>query len=442
MQLQPIFTFVLWNCFYSSFGLLVLRSSVHNFMGTHAPSHGRFVSGTRYCREGNPIQYLSPPLKSEETEIDQRLRKFFSDDAQFNVARQVIESFMIEFAAGSCDQPLLYRCARTCNAKDDDRSVDDAFSDLFKPIYEPPTNFDNTSPTGTEEVNTRKRRGQSFKLHIAYRGKDFCGWQIQPNNDVPSIQETLIDHLDPILNTDFKKPIDIRVCGRTDAGVSAIGQYCRVRTLQPEDAVGPIAIQQAINQASLEECDERGPALLCTKAERVNDKFHPTFGATCRAYLYLIDSDPILELTNDFQCNDSSILIHDVVSLLDAMLSKLQGQELDYFALSFGKVKTTTTLCTMLRCRALLVETRDGQKAIGIELVGDRFLRRMVRILVATSIREVIQVLEENASKGERSQSLEDEEFRLLKLVNGLDRVYSAKSAASDGLMFVGATFS
>ena len=233
-----------------------------------------------------------------------------------------------------------------------------------------------------------------------------------------------------------------RSCGRTDAGVSAIGQYCRVRTVHPEEIVGPNTIQNAINQASTDVDDGKGPSLLCTNVEKVDKKFHPTFDASCRAYLYLIDAEPILNLVKRFHCVDSSITIDDIVSHLDGMLSQLQGKELDYFALSFGKVKTSTTLCTMFRSRAYLVETRDGQEAIGIELVGDRFLRRMVRIMVATSIREVMKIFENDAYKGENDNEAEKENLRLIKLINGLDRMPSAKPAASDGLIFVEALFS
>lgn len=70
---------------------------------------------------------------------------------------------------------------------------------------------------------------------------------------------------------------------------------------------------------------------------------------------------------------------------LYATLIAIQGRELDYLAFSFGKVKTENTLCTLTTARARIVET-DSQRAVGIELVGDRFLRRMVRILVGKAI--------------------------------------------------------
>jgi len=228
--------------------------------------------------------------------------------------------------------------------------------------------------------------------------------------------------------------------------------------IRSEDKIGAADIQQAINRPSMEKGHCNGiiptPALLCTIVERVTDKFHPTFDAKSRRYLYLIDSEPLLAMVNEFQEHEHTVRIEDIVTLLNAMLNKLQGQELNYFALLFGKVKTTTTLCTLSRSRAFLVEARDGQRAVGIELVGDRFLRKMVRILSSTSIRELVQVFEKNkngvgsgvgsgsGSNGPAIQQwTEDDECRLLMLVNERNRMHSAKAASSNGLMFVGARF-
>jgi len=423
-------------------------------------------------------------MNNEESIIDERLRRFFSDDGDdpFHVSRQVIDSFMNDYAyayayVSSSSEgeggplPLLSRCeCHPCisdkDVNDDDRDHDDDHdSDIhmfFEPIYRTKTLAIDDAATASHPPAhpagmDQKRKGQSFKLQIAYKGQEFCGWQIQPNNDTPSVQQTLIDRLDPLLNIDFDKPIDIRVCGRTDAGVSAYAQCCRVRTLRSEDEIGAAAIQQAINRPSMENtkgnCNNGmimspSPALLCTTVERVTDKFHPTFDAKSRGYLYLIDSEPLLAMVNEFQEHGHTVPIEDIVLLLNAMLNKLRGKELDYFALSFGKVKTTTTLCTLSRSRAFLVEARDGQRAVGIELVGDRFLRKMVRILSSTSIRELVQVFEKNkngAGSGSNGPAIqqwtEDDECRLLMLVNERNRMHSAKAASSNGLMFVGARF-
>ena len=297
-------------------------------------------------------------------------------------------------------------------------------------------------------------------MFIAYQGSSYCGWQIQPNNERISVQQSLINSLQDLLtntttgrvkatrsSTRIVKPIDIRVCGRTDAGVSALSQVCRVRTLRLSSEVGPRDIQEAVNRngnrhgTAVEE-----PSLWCTTVERVDDKFHPTFDATCRAYAYLIDVDQFLEVLR-IPSNCKEISCEEIVCRLDTMLRKLEGLSLDYFPFSFGKVKTETTICTLLRARASLVELNGEQdrkngnsnRAISIELVGDRFLRRMVRILVATALREVMKSTSQRYnSKGESDDTWERS---ILDLVKSRRREDTAKAAPPHGLIFVGASF-
>jgi len=117
------------------------------------------------------------------------------------------------------------------------------------------------------------------------------------------------------------------------------------------------------------------------------------------------------------------------------MLQSLEGKELDYYAMSHGKVKTQTTLCTLYHARAGVVEWNDinnGQirRAICFEMIGNRFLRRMVRILVATTLRESYR---EDGSGGN------DE--ALLKILASKDRKQRSRAAPPDGLIFIRADF-
>jgi len=409
------------------------------------------------CHKAMDENVITIDTDTDEPVVDKRLREFFSKEEHiFQVSRKVVNSFMKHNSNGNTlidgeeTHPLLVKCDISNRSKDNyETDIINLDMDMFQPIYQPFNASASEQVPNANEGIIQKRKIQSFKLQVAYQGHAFCGWQIQPNNDVPSIQQTLIDCLDPLLNSDPNKPIDIRVCGRTDAGVSAVGQYCRVRTLRSEEEVGPADIQKAINQLHLNLLDERSdsdgstsivheyngdgiPLVWCTNVERVTDKFHPTFDAKCRAYLYLIDAEPLLTAAKEF---NKDVQIEDIASLMDSMLQEIQGEELDFFALSFGKVKTENTLCTLSRARAFIVQTADGQRAVGIELVGNRFLRRMVRILVATTIREALIMLEQDVVDTAMARA------RLLAIVNTNDRTKSAKAAPSNGLLFVGARF-
>jgi tRNA U38,U39,U40 pseudouridine synthase TruA len=161
--------------------------------------------------------------------------------------------------------------------------------------------------------------------------------------------------------------------------VSAIGQICRVRTWrQPTLEVGQ-GIEQFVKDhvndrvAASMGNEEHGttslPPLRVTNVECVDDTFHPTFGATCRAYAYLIDVDILDDKINQEDCwKDDGEAVVDrfgdniqtvrkekistkiVLQRLNTLLRRLEGKELDYIALSYMarlKVKQRCALSTM-----------------------------------------------------------------------------------------------
>ena len=378
----------------------------------------------------------SSDVNVEESLLDRRLRELFAenDSELFHTTRSIMDTFIQN------DQlftPIL-------RYKDDDVKTlftreKESYYDLFEPLYEERRKIP-IELSDKEEVNSN-RRGQSFKISLAYKGDMFCGWQIQLQNDMPSVQQTIIDCLDPILKNyedahsqrkkKMDKPIDIRVCGRTDAGVSAISQVCRARTTKSAEDVCPSDIQDTIN------CSNKGRSgsIMCTEVVRISDKFHPTFGATHRAYVFCLDSSPLLSLAKSFGINAT---VEEISLIMDTMLQTIEGKEMDFFALSFGKVKTETTLCELPIARAVLVETSNCEEAIAIHLVGNRFLRRMVRILVATVLRETISIMRDEE---DINICLHHAKARLISIISSHDRIQSAKAASSNGLIFVGARF-
>jgi tRNA U38,U39,U40 pseudouridine synthase TruA len=127
---------------------------------------------------------------------------------------------------------------------------------------------------------------------------------------------------------------------------------------------------------------------------------------------------------------DPEYLSNAQVERLNHTLQQLEGKELDYVGLSYGKVKTETTLCTLELCRASLVTLSWSHKRlVCVELVGDRFLRRMVRILVSTALRQVLS--EEDPGK--------HEEDALIHLIETRERKLAARAAPPFGLIFVSA---
>ena len=83
----------------------------------------------------------------------------------------------------------------------------------------------------------------------------------------------------------------------------------------------------------------------------------------------------------------------------------LEGQKLSYNGFAHREQRDTgvglSDICTLHRVRASLVSlthhdecNEEAPKAIAVELVGDRFLRRMVRILVVSEKNRTVSSLD------------------------------------------------
>ena len=416
--------------------------------------------GYKHHRQGGKVRSRFP-MVDLQSQRDDWTSTFGNNEVDrmaslFQTANIVMNHFMS--SEDSSDFPL--RRIQVINGSDGNVMLQ-----LFSPLFGP--HDCSHKETRNREYMKSSRKRINLKMTLAYRGSDFCGWEDQrhylyrkdsSDDDtaqgqtskaeqspfLPSVQGTLVDVLDPVFgrSTEANRsrdkqqkltPLEIKVAGRTDAGVNAIAQICRMRTWradlpnqQPIDEIESY-IKRLVNQHA----KSLRLGLRVINVERVGDDFHPTFGATCRAYAYLIDlqNEEIVRSTKPR-------ITRGIVSTLDSMLKTLEGHSLDYVAFSYGKVKTQTTNCTLLHARASLVQPKCNclsvekedkpNEAICIELVGDRFLRRMVRILVATALRESLAVSENDV---------------LLNILNTRDRSYASRAAPSDGLIFVGADY-
>ena len=65
---------------------------------------------------------------------------------------------------------------------------------------------------------------RNIKLTIEYDGKDFNGWQKQPNK--LNIQGTI----EQAINSITGEEVSLNASGRTDAGVHALGQVANFKT--------------------------------------------------------------------------------------------------------------------------------------------------------------------------------------------------------------------
>ena len=196
------------------------------------------------------------------------------------------------------------------------------------------------------------------------------------------MESVLVAAIQPFLSV----PARIAAGGRTDKGVHAQGQvvsfHCR-RAL-PLDEVA----------AAIEAAGKGNIAVLRTRL--VPRAFHATFSARARWYRYRVAA-PDLD-----------------VPRLDAMLGALVGRRC-FHAFARRTPETQSTVRHLYQARALY----DGGGRVRFELVADRFLRRQVRVMVATALREM--------RNGATSSAL-------LELSQRGDRAATEPAADADGL--------
>jgi tRNA pseudouridine(38-40) synthase len=395
-----------------------------------------------------------------ETIEEQQMRELWETDP-FRVARFVVDSaIMYREDDTTINQNALLQKISPFSSDSSSKPLS-GFEYLFDPLYVPNGFRFQSRPY---KATDKKDKVQHFRLRVAYRGDSFCGWQTQPNNQqLPSVQKTLEDCLD-LLNTNTStntttstvsvRP-NVRVAGRTDAGVHSIGQICRFRTRRKDLTARQIQhhLAETISARALEK------HLRVMDVTKVSRAFHPTFTTSCRAYVYLVD----IKTIDGFWSLQEDLV--DKVSFLDELLRKLEGKDLDYIGLCYGKLQTQDSVCTLYHARAAVVnclssETADTSSsdggtvkpAICIELVGNRFLRRMIRLLVEAAISLTIrnhQMRQKPQAKDvtKHNHHLPDsrtglDTHALLDLVRQEDRSLISHMSPPNGLIFVGALLS
>ncbi len=114
-----------------------------------------------------------------------------------------------------------------------------------------------------------------YKVTIAYDGTAFVGFQSQANaKELPTIQDTLEEKLFFV----FARPISIRVAGRTDAGVHALGQVFSFRTdVDRSEQVLFNALNSLLPNT-----------IKVLSVSKETGSFHARFTAGAREYEYLI----------------------------------------------------------------------------------------------------------------------------------------------------------
>jgi tRNA pseudouridine38-40 synthase len=204
-----------------------------------------------------------------------------------------------------------------------------------------------------------------IRIHVAYDGSAFHGWQVQPG--LPTIQ----GKLEEIVSGMEGKPVHVAGSGRTDAGVHALEQVAAFSIANP---IPLLNLRRAVNRLL-------PPAIRVLSAEEVHPEFHPRFDAKAKTYEYRIAR---AEVCSPFEwpyvhCHPYKLDEEKMIRLAQAFAGE---HDFTAFAASDdrdaeGRSKVRTIYSSTLE--------RSGDRLI-YRVRGSGFLKHMVRNIVGTLI--------------------------------------------------------
>jgi tRNA pseudouridine38-40 synthase len=202
----------------------------------------------------------------------------------------------------------------------------------------------------------------TYRLTVSYRGGAYGGWQRQEN--ALTVQQVLEEALSGLLD----RPIQVAGASRTDAGVHARGQ---VAHLEVDAPASEGALVHGVNHRLPED-------IRVLAAGRAPDGFHARKSAFAKEYSYRLSRAPVLSpLDSLFAVRAPARL--DVARMSEAAASLLGRHDFSAFALAGGSHGQPFR-------RILSAFWEESGEELRFRVVGDGFLRGMVRALVGTLI--------------------------------------------------------
>src|ERR1700686_2900688 len=199
---------------------------------------------------------------------------------------------------------------------------------------------------------------------VAYDGTTFAGWQSQAGGN--AIQ----DHLERAFEQICSKKVRVHGAGRTNAGVHAIAQCAPVDL--PARRYAPARWVAALNGVL-------PVAIRIMRCRFVSDTFHARFSAKGKMYRYRVWNAEVL---SPFESNRAWHVITPLnLELLTSSARQFWGEH--DFA-SFGANRGTPEASTVRIIRA--VRVRRAGAGVTIEVEGDGFLYKMVRMMVGALV--------------------------------------------------------
>lgn len=198
-----------------------------------------------------------------------------------------------------------------------------------------------------------------YFVELSYNGKNYHGWQIQPNE--VSVQETVEKAFSLLLKTN----ISVVGCGRTDTGVHAIQYFLHFNY---KEEIDKEKLKFKLNSFLPRD-------IVIFQIIKVADDAHARFHAVSRSYQYRIS------LYKDVFMKDLSLEVSHIVLDIDEMNKAAEVLMLytDFKCFSRTKTDVKTFDCSITKA----YWERKGNQLI-FNISANRFLRNMVRAIVGT----------------------------------------------------------
>jgi len=255
--------------------------------------------------------------------------------------------------------------------------------------------------TLTIENNKLESEGSNFfrySLIVEYVGWGFFGSQRQPN--VKTVQSELEDSLKKLLQYDVK----VIFSGRTDRGVHAKNQVAHFN----------VPFELNLNRFLYSLNSILSEHLSVKNVQKVDRTFHSQLSAKYRWYRYTINNQPQRSVWLD----KTSCHIYEKLNVesMQKALNYLRGKH-DFT--SFKKVNTPNPV---KECVVYNAEISEKSGVINIDLIANRFLYNMIRIIAGTLI--------------EIGKGIYPPEH-MLKVLEAKDRTIAGFTAEACGLTFM-----
>lgn len=201
---------------------------------------------------------------------------------------------------------------------------------------------------------------RNIKLVIEYHGKDFNGWQKQPNK--LNIQGEIERAIGQITGEE----IELIGSGRTDAGVHSLGQVANFKTNSNiEIEKFPLAINSKLKKS-----------IIIKSAEEVDERFHSRYSVHSKKYRYIINNAPTG--TAIYRELEYQFPIKLDVENMKKAAQYFEGKH------DFAAFKASGTSSKNSVRQIFKAEVFEKDERIYIELTGSGFLYNMVRIISGT----------------------------------------------------------